>query len=125
MVESLSPTIRKNPLFLRVKPQVHKNPRVPPKRRQSQGNPLILPIPSLLLYPLLLMSAPRGRETMSKISARPNLLPKNLPQKKRAPSTPTPMRVLLARKSLFLVFVCLMLFWYSHIFALLLYCQVY
>jgi hypothetical protein len=71
-VESLSPTIHKKPLFLRVKPRDLRNPQVPPKAKPDHNKNLILVTPFLLHLPLLLGA--RGRETMSKIPAPPSLL---------------------------------------------------
>ena len=106
MIGSLLPTTRKNPLFLRVNPQGLKDLRVPLTKTQSQNNVLTLPTPSLLLLPLLRMGA-RGKETMTKIPARPNSpnqLPKNLLPKTKNSSTPSPRPAPLARKLLFAIF---------------------
>jgi hypothetical protein len=117
MGESLSLTIRKNLLFLRVKLLNLRNLRVPPKKKLGQSNNLNPATPSLLLLPLL--PSAKGRETKSKIPVPPSLLnqlPKNPLRRKRVPSTPSMMLALLARELLYFCF-CL-----SFFFGILIFC---
>jgi hypothetical protein len=75
-----------------VNPRDLKDLRVPLTKIQNHNNILNLPSPSLLLLPLLRMGA-KVRETMMKIPVSPNSpnqLPKNLLQRNKRTSTPSP-----------------------------------